>query len=203
MFKKLFFAIFAKPFMFIITGLSIKNIENLPKDEPYVIIANHNSHLDILAIMTMYSNKDIVNVSPVAASDYFFKNKYIKWISTQLIGILPINRKVNRKDGQHPLDGVYKAIEENKTLIIFPEGSRGEASVMQKFKNGIGHIAKKYPDLKIVPMVLENTGKALPKNEALFIPLIIKLEIKEAICFNQVNSNVNDFVSLLEENFKN
>ena len=110
MFKQLFFAIFAKPFMFIITGLSIKNIENLPKDEPYIIIANHNSHLDILAIMTMYSNKEIVNVSPVAASDYFFKNKYIKWISTQLIGILPINRKVNRKDGQHPLDGVFKAI---------------------------------------------------------------------------------------------
>jgi 1-acyl-sn-glycerol-3-phosphate acyltransferase len=203
MLKQIFFAILVKPFMFIIAGLSIRNIHNLPKDEPYIIIANHNSHLDILAIMTMYSNQDISKVSPVAASDYFFKNKYIKWISTQLIGILPIDRKVNRKEGKHPLDGVFKAIEEEKVLIIFPEGSRGEASVMQKFKNGIGHIAKKYPDLKIVPMVLENTGKALPKNEALFIPLIIKLEIKEAICFNQTDLNVNDFVSLLEENFKN
>jgi len=202
MYKKLFFAIFVKPFIILVSGISIKNINNLPKDEPYIIIANHNSHLDILAIMSMYKIDEVTNISPVAASDYFFKNKYLKWISLNLIGIIPINRKVKKDAGKHPLDEVFKAIEEKRKLIIFPEGSRGEAEQLQKFKNGIGHIAKKYPDVKIVPIVLENAGKALPKNEALFVPFIIKMQIKEPISFNSLNLETKDFVQSLENYFK-
>lgn len=202
MYKKIFFKFFVKPLIFLITGISIKEKENIPKDEPYIIIANHNSHLDILAIMSMYKNDDVIDVNPVAASDYFFKNRYLKWISLNLIGIIPINRKIKREGSTHPLDEVYKKIEEKKTLIIFPEGSRGEPEELQKFKNGIGHIAKKYPNLKILPVVLENAGKALPKNEALFVPLIIKLEIKKAFTFNELDLDTKDFVRKLEENFK-
>lgn len=202
MYKKIFFKFFVKPLIFLITGISIKGKENIPKDEPYIIIANHNSHLDILAIMSMYKNDDVIDVNPVAASDYFFKNRYLKWISLNLIGIIPINRKIKREGSTHPLDEVYKKIEEKKTLIIFPEGSRGEPEELQKFKNGIGHIAKKYPNLKILPVVLENAGKALPKNEALFVPLIIKLEIKKAFTFNELDLDTKDFVRKLEENFK-
>ncbi|WP_072682744.1 1-acyl-sn-glycerol-3-phosphate acyltransferase [Arcobacter sp. LA11] len=202
MYKKIFFKFFVKPLIFLVTGISIKGKENIPKDEPYIIIANHNSHLDILAIMSMYKSDAVIDVNPVAASDYFFKNKYLKWISLNLIGIIPINRKIKRKGTAHPLDEVYKKIEEKKTLIIFPEGSRGEPEELQKFKNGIGHIAKKYPNLKILPVVLENAGKALPKNEALFVPLIIKLEVKKAFTFNDLDLDTKDFVKKLEENFK-
>jgi len=202
MYKKVFFKFFIKPFILLITGMLIKGKENIPKNEPYLIIANHNSHLDILAIMSMYKSSELINVNPVAASDYFFKNKYLKWVSLNLIGIIPINRKIKREGNAHPLDEVYRKIEEGKTLIIFPEGSRGEPEQLQKFKNGIGHIAKKYPDLKILPIILENAGKALPKNEALFVPLIIKIEIKEAFTFNCLNLDIKNFVQKLEENFK-
>jgi len=201
MYKKLFFTFFVKPFITLVSGVSLKGSENLPKDEPYIIIANHNSHLDILAIMSMYKSEDVINVSPVAASDYFFSNKYLKWISLNLIGIIPINRKVSRKEGSHPLDEVFKEIENKKTLIIFPEGSRGEAEQLQKFKNGIGHIAKKFPNLKILPVVLENAGKSLPKNEALFVPFIIKMNIKEAITFEASNLDTKEFVQKLESYF--
>ena len=202
MYKKVFFKFFIKPFILLITGMLIRGKENIPKNEPYLIIANHNSHLDILAIMSMYKSSELINVNPVAASDYFFKNKYLKWVSLNLIGIIPINRKIKREGNAHPLDEVYRKIEEGKTLIIFPEGSRGEPEQLQKFKNGIGHIAKKYPDLKILPIILENAGKALPKNEALFVPLIIKIEIKEAFTFNCLNLDIKNFVQKLEENFK-
>lgn len=201
MLKKLFFTLFVKPLLLFVSGLSIKGKENLPKDEPYIIIANHNSHLDILSIMSIYSYKDISSICPVAASDYFFKNRYIKWFSLNVIGIIPIDRKVKKSEGKHPLNKVFNAIDEKKKLIIFPEGSRGEAEKMQKFKNGIGHIAKKYPDLKIVPIVLENAGKSLPKNEALFVPFIIKATIKEPKSFNQMNVDIKEFIEILEKGF--
>lgn len=202
MYKKIFFKFFVKPLILLVTGISIKGKENIPKNEPYIIIANHNSHLDILAIMSTYKSNEVIDVNPVAASDYFFKDKYLKWISLNLIGIIPINRKIKREGTAHPLDEVYKKIEEKKTLIIFPEGSRGQPEELQKFKNGIGHIAKKYPNLKILPVILENAGKALPKNEALFVPLIIKLELKKAFTFNELDLDTKSFVRKLEENFK-
>ncbi len=202
LYKKIFFKFFVKPLILLVTGVSIKGKENIPKNEPYIIISNHNSHLDILAIMSLYKSKDVIDVNPVAASDYFFKNRYLKWISLNLIGIIPINRKIKKEGNSHPLDEVYKKIEEKKTLIIFPEGSRGEPEQLQKFKNGIGHIAKRYPNLKIVPVILENAGKTLPKNEALFVPLIIKLEIKKAFTFNELNLDIKEFVKNLEKIFK-
>lgn len=202
MYKKIFFKFFVNPLIFLITGISIKGKENIPTNEPYIIIANHNSHLDILAIMSLYKTDDVVNVNPVAASDYFFKNRYLKWISLNLIGIIPINRKMQKEGKSHPLNEVYKKIEEGKILIIFPEGSRGKPEELQKFKNGIGHIAKKYPNLKILPIILENAGKSLPKNETLFVPLIIKLKIKKAFTFNELNLDIKEFVKNLEENFK-
>lgn len=201
-YKKLFFKFFVKPLIILISGINLKNSENLKKAEQFIIIANHNSHLDILAIMSVFKTEEIMNISPVAASDYFFKNKYIKWISTNLIDIIPINRRVSRSNGSHPLDNVFKSIESGKNLIIFPEGSRGEAEELQKFKNGIGHIAKKFPNVNIVPIVLENTGKCLPKNEALFVPFIINMEVKESITFEKCGLNTKDFVLELEKKFK-
>lgn len=125
----------------------------------------------------------------------------LKWISLNLIGIIPINRKIKKEKNLHPLDEVYKKIEERKILIIFPEGSKGNPEKLQKFKNGIGHIAKKYPNLKILPIVLENADKALPRNEALFVPLIIKLDIKKTFSFNELDLDIKEFVKHLEKNF--
>lgn len=209
MYKKLFFQLIVKPIILLIAGISVKGKENIPNDQPYLIVANHNSHLDALVIMSMYDSKEIINISPVAASDYFFRNKYLKWIAVNLIGITPLNRVIKKssqtpseQSNKHPLDAIYNSIQAGKNLIIFPEGSRGKPEQLQKFKSGIVHIAKKYPDLAIVPVVLENTGKSLPKNEALFVPLIIKINIKAPFTFNMLNLDGNVFIEKLEQYFR-
>ena len=72
MLKSLFFTFIVKPVIILITGISIKNPQNLPKSGQFIIIANHNSHLDIMAIMSLFDSTMIRKVRPVAASDYFF-----------------------------------------------------------------------------------------------------------------------------------
>lgn len=207
MYKRLFFQFIVKPIVTLISGIAVKGRENIPTEQPYIIVANHNSHLDALAIMCLYKSKDIVNISPVAAQDYFFRNKFLAWISVNLLDITPISRDLKNAQTTegikiHPLARVYQSIDAGKTLIIFPEGSRGRPEQLQKFKSGIAHIAKQYPTLKIVPVVLENTGKALPKNEALFVPLIIKAEVKKPFSFSELNLDSKDFVDKLEANFR-
>lgn len=72
MLKTFFYLFVVKPVMLFISGMSVKNYELLPQEEQFIIIANHNSHLDIMAIMAMFDTKHIQKIKPVAASDYFF-----------------------------------------------------------------------------------------------------------------------------------
>ncbi len=202
MLKSLFFTFIVKPVIILITGISIKNPQNLPKSGQFIIIANHNSHLDIMAIMSLFDSTMIQKVRPVAASDYFFKNKILKWISIYLIDIVPLDRSIKHAHNAHPLQPVYDALDQGDSLIIFPEGSRGDPEKLGRFKNGIGHLAKKYQNIDIIPIVLEETGKCLPKNEALLVPFIIKAEIKKPMRFKNYSLEIQDFVLKLEENFK-
>ncbi|MBN2768711.1 MAG: 1-acyl-sn-glycerol-3-phosphate acyltransferase [Campylobacterales bacterium] len=201
MLKSLFFTFIVKPLIILITGISIKNPQNLPENGQFIIIANHNSHLDIMAIMSLFESKMIKKIRPVAASDYFFKNRILKWISLHLIDIIPLDRSMQRSKQTHPLQNVYDALDKGDSVIIFPEGSRGDPERLGQFKNGIGHLAKKYPNIGIISIVLEETGKCLPKNEALLVPFIIKAEIKEPMKFGDHSLNIHEFVSKLEENF--
>jgi 1-acyl-sn-glycerol-3-phosphate acyltransferase len=202
MLKSLFFLFIVKPIVLLITGISIKNPQNLPKNGQFIIVANHNSHLDIMAIMSLFDSTMIKKIRPVAASDYFFKNKIIKWVSLNLIDIIPLNRDIKRTHNIHPLQPLYDALDQGDSLIIFPEGSRGRPGKLEKFKNGIGHLAKKYQNIDIIPVVLEETEKCLPRNEALLVPFIIKVEVKKSMRFTNYSLSIQDFVLKIEENFK-
>ena len=62
------------------------------------------------------------DVHPVAAEDHFLRNRWLAWFSTKIIGIIPLKRNMQgvRSD---PLKGIADALEENKILILFPEGT--------------------------------------------------------------------------------
>jgi len=197
--KKIFFTIIVKPFLILTMGLNIKNKERLPNGKnPKIIIANHNSHLDTLFIMSLFPNKIIDKVKPVGAKDYFYSNKYISWISKNLLDIIPLDRKVKEKD---PLKSIYDSLDKGNIVIIFPEGSRGNPEELTSFKNGIHHIAKNKPDVEIIPIYMEGMGKSLPKNEALFVPFVGNVNIGKEIKFNKEEKR-EDFIKRLEKTMK-
>ena len=197
MLKKLFFIFFVKPLILFVSGVHLKNRQNLPKkNSPAIIVSNHNSHLDTLTLMSLFPIKDLDNITPIGAKDYFFKNPFIRFISKYLIEVTPIDREM-KKSQTHPLANVYKALEENKIIILYPEGSRGEPEELKTFKSGIAHLAKKYPSVPIYPVFMYGTGRSLPKGEALFVPFIIDINIGEALYFD--GSLAKEFTCLVEE----
>lgn len=202
MLKSIFFLFFVKPFVLIVSGITITNKHNIPRDGQFIIIANHNSHLDIMAIMSIFDSDMIKNTKPVGAKDYFYKNKVIGWISKNIIDIIPLERMSKKNFHANPMQNIHDALNDGYSVIIFPEGSRGNPEEMQGFKNGIGHLASKYPDIPIVPIFLENSGRSLPRNEALFVPFVINVDVKEAITFSAENTDIKTFVKILEDKYQ-
>jgi len=199
MLKKIFFALFVRPIVLIISGVHVVGKEKLPLEGPCIIAANHNSHLDTMVLMSLFPLSHINQVKPVAAADYFMKNKWFAWFSQNVIGIIPLKRRPTKEEG-HPLLGVTKALTDGDIVIVFPEGSRGLPEEMGTFKTGIAHLAKEFPAIPVVPIYIHGAGKALPKGEALFVPFIIDVNIGEALYFEEENNKV--FTLRLEKSIK-
>lgn len=172
----LFVVLIAYPVMLIWLGLHVRNRERLPVTGPAIVVANHNSHLDILALLSLFPLLSIPSVQPAAAADYFFKNPWIRWFSTTLIGIIPVVRG-GTKDGNDPLEDCYRALEQNKILVIFPEGTRGEPEQMAELKSGVWYIARRFPEVPVIPVFLRGLGKAMPKGTMIPMPVFVGVGI--------------------------
>ncbi|MEI6896836.1 MAG: lysophospholipid acyltransferase family protein [Psychromonas sp.] len=180
--KVLFFALCIKPIVFFGLGLNVFFKERLPKKGPAILVANHNSHLDAMVIMSLYPLRDIHKVRPVAAADYFLSNKLLAWFSLNVIGIIPIHRG-QVKDKNSLFDDCHQALDNDDILVLFPEGSRGEPERLSSLKRGIHHLIKTQPALNVVPVIMHGLGRALPKGEMVFVPFNCDVVIGESIPF--------------------
>lgn len=170
----IFFQSIVKPLVRIGLGLNIRHRERLPTTGPAILVANHNSHLDTMVLMTLFSWRLQQHIRPVAAADYFLKNRFLAWFSSQIIRIIPIQRSSATKN---PFSLIQSALDQQQIIIFYPEGSRGEPEKMGSIKRGIAHLAKKNPTVPIYPIFIYGLGKALPKDESLLVPFVIDVVV--------------------------
>jgi len=167
--RLLFSLLIVRPLVLVIIGISGRYRFRLPKKGPAIIVANHNSHLDTLVLMTLFPLSMTNRIRPVAAADYFLKNRFLAWFSLNIMHILPIQR-----NGAKKIDDlfahVHKALEAGDIVILFPEGSRGEPEKLQQYKSGIFHLTRGCPDVPIYPTFIHGLGKALPKGNFILVP---------------------------------
>ncbi len=167
--RALFFLLVVRPLVLIVLGINLRHRERLPAAGPAILVANHNSHLDTLTLMTLFPHKLLAKLRPVAAADYFLARKSLAWFATRIIGIIPIARRARPGAGD-PLLGCDEALGRGEILILFPEGSRGEPERLTSFKTGVAHLAARHPDTPVIPVFLHGLGKALPKGETVLVP---------------------------------
>lgn len=181
--RYLFFAVVVRPLMMIVLGTNLRHGERLPKQGPAIIVANHNSHLDVFALMNVLGLGRLRRVRPVAAADYFLTRPLRRWFATRIVGIIPIDRKQVRrdKDGRHPLDPISDSLNAGEIVLLFPEGTRGEPETLAEFQAGIAHLVRRHPDVPVTPVFMRGLGKALPKGEAILVPFFCDLVIGEPI----------------------
>jgi 1-acyl-sn-glycerol-3-phosphate acyltransferase len=162
-----FFVALVRPVLTLMLGAQVFHRERLPRRGPAIIVANHNSHLDTLTILTMFPLRDLPLLRPVAAADYFMRGRLRSWFALNIIGIIPIARGVH---GGSFLRDCEAALDRGEILILFPEGSRGEPEKLSAFKKGVAHLARARPLMPVHPLFMHGLGKALPKGSFLLVP---------------------------------
>lgn len=192
MLQIIFFALIVRPVLALALGANVRGRENLPGEGPAIIVANHNSHLDTLTIMSMYPLRRLSQVRPVAAMDYFMRNRARAWFATKIIGIIPI---VRGGRARNPLATCEEALDRGEILIVFPEGSRGEPESLAQFKKGVAHLVKAKPATPVHPLYLYGLGKALPKDALLLVPFNCDVAAGAPITWT---GDIESFMALLQ-----
>jgi|GEM_PF-660030 len=147
---------------------------------PRIYIANHSSHADFLVFWTSLPTVLRATVRPVAATDYWLAGPLRRYLSRHVFRAVLVDRR-DMDARRNPLWPMLDAIERGDSLILFPEGSRGDGAAISPFRCGLYHLARAIPGLEIVPVWIENTAKVLPRHAWLPAPVPCKLRFGAAL----------------------
>jgi len=142
-----------------ILGLTyeIRGQEYLPKDGTYIVAAKHQSAYETLKLHTLFGDPTIILKQELMKMPLF--GKFLKKID-----VIPINRKNKEESIRAIIDGAKRMAQNNRPIIIFPQGTRVPVNVNTSQKPYKGGIVKMYShtDIPIIPMAL-NSGLFWPR----------------------------------------
>lgn len=154
-----------------ISGASVRYINCQPDTNQRIYFANHTSHLDALVIWSLLPAAIRILTRPVAARDYWERGRLRPYLAKHVFGAMLIDRQ-NIKVHQSPVDMMLREMGDKYSIIVFPEGHRNTGSEIDEFKSGLYYLAKKRPDLELVPVHIDNLNRVLPRGEFLPVPLL-------------------------------
>jgi len=174
---------FVRIYFAIAHRLTIIGREKLPARGPFVLAANHCSHLDALALGTALTRRYRERAFPIAAGDVFFQSTVTSTFSAIMLNALPMWRK---NCGPHALADLRRKLQEERAIfIIFPEGGRSRNGSMMPFKHGLGMLVAE-TNVPVVPCGLVGTFEALPPHQNFPRPVSVKLVIGDALEFASI-----------------
>ena len=146
--------------------LKVYNQEHLPVTGPYIIAANHSSHLDggamIAAVSEALGPQAAQKMHILGARDYFFDTALKSWFFSTFLNLVPVEREETSLAG---LRMVKSILSGGETVLIFPEGTRSRTGQLQEFKPGVGLIAQEL-GVPVVPAYIQGSHQAMPVGKA-------------------------------------
>jgi len=154
----------------LLTGAQARWYGCPPKAEQRIYFANHQSHADLVMIWAALPAELRGITRPIAAKDYWTSSPFRKWITTSVFHAIYVDR--TRTGDQDPLEPLIEALDNGDSVILFPEGTRGNAEEPQPFKAGLYNLAQKFPQVVLVPAWIHNVQRVMPKGEVVPVPIL-------------------------------
>ncbi len=143
-----------------------------PTEVQRIYFANHSSNGDTILIWTVLPPAIRAQTRPVAAADYWLASPLRRFVGVDVLNTVLIDRRPDQRD-HDPMERIIAAVDEGASLIIFPEGRRNTTDApLLPFKSGIYNIARKRPQVDLVPVWIENLNHVMPKGKVIPIPLL-------------------------------
>ena len=152
--------------------IAFHGCEQIPAEPPFVVVANHQSHLDTLIIGSALPLRMRDHLFPLAAGDVFFEVPAVAAFSAMALNALPVWRKNCGKQGLTSLRD--RLTRERCVYILFPEGTRTRNGKMGPFQPGLGMMVAGSP-VPVIPCYIEGAFQAFPPGSR--IPRWNKLRI--------------------------
>tara|TARA_B100000768_G_scaffold2158_1_gene2800 strand:+ start:369 stop:1076 length:708 start_codon:yes stop_codon:yes gene_type:complete len=180
----------------VVIGLRYLGVKKEQHDGPVIYIANHNSHLDAIAMMTVVPRHRLHLTHSVAAQDFFGNSFFRKWSMENLVNAVLISRKRGDQEVD-PIEFLDGLLQAGRSLILFPEGTRGVPGSMGDFKRGVGHLASRHPGIPVIPIYLDGLYRNLPKGRAMIVPFGGNLIMGDPLVFS--NEDLNEITARTQE----
>lgn len=134
--------------------------QNIQPGKNYLVVSNHQSLLDILAVTAALP----LNFKFLAKRELFYV-PFMGW-AMACAGYIPVDRS-SHESGRKAVRRIVELLGKGLSVLLFPEGTRSPDGKIHAFKMGAFKIAREN-DIELLPIVVDGTGTALPK-KSLFL----------------------------------
>jgi 1-acyl-sn-glycerol-3-phosphate acyltransferase len=151
-----------------VTRTQVQGAENLEGlRPPFVVVANHNSHLDTAVLVTSLPYRVTRHLAVGAAADYFYGRWWMKAVTSLFFNTYPVQRAAGPARSGKGLS--KRLIAQDVPVLIYPEGTRSRNGVMQRFHSGAAALCVT-SGVPCVPVVLLGTREAMPVGRGWPVP---------------------------------
>lgn len=147
--------------------MQIEGLEKIDKRKTYLIVANHQSMLDILILAA-----GLPVLFKFLAKKELFSIPFLGW-HMRLARYIPVDR-ANKTSRHQALVDLANWLKKGASVLFFPEGTRSLDGEIHEFRPAAFKIARDM-GAEILPVVVDGTGQALPKHSWL---------LKKRTCFH-------------------
>jgi 1-acyl-sn-glycerol-3-phosphate acyltransferase len=163
----------------VLAGGNVRRVGFTPDERQRIYFANHASHLDFVLVWAALPPRLRSLTRPVAAKDYWDRPGLRRYLGVKVFNAVLVERREKSSATQSAVDILLDGLGDRHSLIIFPEGTRGDGTTIAPFKSGLYRLGKARPDVELIPAYINNLNRVLPKGEFVPVPMLASVSFGE------------------------
>ncbi len=160
--RQIFDALYVRRFLYKTCNCRVFHSERLPEAGPAIFVSNHQSLGDAMVLQLLYPGSMLKGIRPTGARDFFLKNAVAYWAARDIMRLCFIERGGGaraKEEGHDVFQEFREPLAAGNILIYFPQGTRKQGA---PFLPGVYHLARTFPEVPIIPVLLKGTREMFP-----------------------------------------